>query len=111
MLSLNVECSGSEESQEREPLRICLDFEKIKNVLSYLKVQVLLMKDWDELSYGTERLGMATSQKISKLVKGNLERVESKNKKKYCLVDTDDCSKFCLGGFLGYKDETIDMPS
>ncbi|GJU70077.1 putative ribonuclease H-like domain-containing protein [Tanacetum coccineum] len=35
--------------------------------------------------------------------------VESINKKKYCLVVTDDCSKFSWVFFLAYKDETYDM--
>ncbi|GJU11933.1 putative ribonuclease H-like domain-containing protein [Tanacetum coccineum] len=35
--------------------------------------------------------------------------VESVNRKKYCLVVTDDCSKFQLVFFLAYKDETYDM--
>ncbi|GJZ95331.1 ribonuclease H-like domain-containing protein [Tanacetum coccineum] len=35
--------------------------------------------------------------------------VESVNKKKYCLVVTDDCSKFSWVFFLAYKDETYDM--
>ncbi|GJX57850.1 putative ribonuclease H-like domain-containing protein [Tanacetum coccineum] len=35
--------------------------------------------------------------------------VESVNRKKYCLVVTDDCSKFSWVFFLAYKDETYDM--
>ncbi|GKG05781.1 putative ribonuclease H-like domain-containing protein, partial [Tanacetum coccineum] len=35
--------------------------------------------------------------------------VESVNRKKYCLVVTDDCSKFSWVFFLSYKDETYDM--
>ncbi|GJR02052.1 putative ribonuclease H-like domain-containing protein [Tanacetum coccineum] len=35
--------------------------------------------------------------------------IESINKKKYCLVVTDDCSKFSWVFFLAYKDETYDM--
>ncbi|GJU11748.1 putative ribonuclease H-like domain-containing protein [Tanacetum coccineum] len=35
--------------------------------------------------------------------------VESVNKKKYCLVVTDDCSKFSWVFFLAYKDETSCM--
>ncbi|GKG02163.1 putative ribonuclease H-like domain-containing protein, partial [Tanacetum coccineum] len=35
--------------------------------------------------------------------------VESINKKKCCLVVTDDCSKFSWVFFLTYKDETYDM--
>ncbi|GJY64173.1 putative ribonuclease H-like domain-containing protein [Tanacetum coccineum] len=35
--------------------------------------------------------------------------VESVNRKKYCLVVTDDCSKFNWVFFLAYKDETYDM--
>ncbi|GJV75318.1 putative ribonuclease H-like domain-containing protein [Tanacetum coccineum] len=35
--------------------------------------------------------------------------VESINKKKNCLVVTDDCSKFSWVFFLAYKDETYDM--
>ncbi|GJY19896.1 ribonuclease H-like domain-containing protein [Tanacetum coccineum] len=35
--------------------------------------------------------------------------VESINRKKYCLVVTDDCSKFSWVFFLAYKDETYDM--
>ncbi|GKC83064.1 putative ribonuclease H-like domain-containing protein, partial [Tanacetum coccineum] len=35
--------------------------------------------------------------------------VESINKKKYCLVVTDDYSKFSWVFFLAYKDETYDM--
>ncbi|GKF14799.1 putative ribonuclease H-like domain-containing protein [Tanacetum coccineum] len=35
--------------------------------------------------------------------------VESVNSKKYCLVVTDDCSKFSWVFFLAYKDETYDM--
>ncbi|GJR43994.1 putative ribonuclease H-like domain-containing protein [Tanacetum coccineum] len=35
--------------------------------------------------------------------------VESINKKKYCLVVTDDCNKFSWVFFLAYKDETYDM--
>ncbi|GKF30355.1 putative ribonuclease H-like domain-containing protein, partial [Tanacetum coccineum] len=35
--------------------------------------------------------------------------VESVNKKKYCLVVTDDYSKFSWVFFLAYKDETYDM--
>ena len=34
--------------------------------------------------------------------------VSSLNKKKYCLVITDDCSRFSWFFFLGYKDETFD---
>ncbi|GJT36204.1 retrovirus-related pol polyprotein from transposon TNT 1-94 [Tanacetum coccineum] len=37
--------------------------------------------------------------------------VESVNRKKYCLVVTDDCSKFSWVFFLAYKDETYDLPS
>ncbi|GJV22676.1 putative ribonuclease H-like domain-containing protein [Tanacetum coccineum] len=35
--------------------------------------------------------------------------VESVNRKKYCLVVTDDCSRFSWVFFLAYKDETYDM--
>ncbi|GJR69201.1 putative ribonuclease H-like domain-containing protein [Tanacetum coccineum] len=35
--------------------------------------------------------------------------VKSVNRKKYCLVVTDDCSKFSWVFFLAYKDETYDM--
>ncbi|GKA93277.1 putative ribonuclease H-like domain-containing protein [Tanacetum coccineum] len=35
--------------------------------------------------------------------------IESVNRKKYCLVVTDDCSKFSWVFFLAYKDETYDM--
>ncbi|GJU22070.1 putative ribonuclease H-like domain-containing protein [Tanacetum coccineum] len=35
--------------------------------------------------------------------------LESVNRKKYCLVVTDDCSKFSWVFFLAYKDETYDM--
>ncbi|GJR62654.1 putative ribonuclease H-like domain-containing protein [Tanacetum coccineum] len=35
--------------------------------------------------------------------------IESINKKKYCLVVTDDCRKFSWVFFLAYKDETYDM--
>ncbi|GJT34016.1 putative reverse transcriptase domain-containing protein [Tanacetum coccineum] len=35
--------------------------------------------------------------------------VESVNRKKYCLVVTNDCSKFSWVFFLAYKDETYDM--
>ncbi|GJS51645.1 putative ribonuclease H-like domain-containing protein [Tanacetum coccineum] len=35
--------------------------------------------------------------------------VESVNRKKYCLVVTDDCSKFSWVFFLAYKDKTYDM--
>ncbi|GJT42564.1 putative ribonuclease H-like domain-containing protein [Tanacetum coccineum] len=35
--------------------------------------------------------------------------VESVNRKKYCLVVTDDCSKFSWVFFLAYKDETYDI--
>ena len=34
--------------------------------------------------------------------------VASLNKKKYCLVITDDCSRFSWVFFLGFKDETFD---
>ena len=34
--------------------------------------------------------------------------VSSLNKKKYCLVVTDDCSRFSWVFFLGFKDETFD---
>ncbi|GJX60954.1 putative ribonuclease H-like domain-containing protein [Tanacetum coccineum] len=87
-----------------------------------------------KLSYGTEDWGMSTS-KIStswlkaiwlgckkieeRTVREPLEllhmdlfgpvSVESINKKKYCLVVTDDCSKFSWVFFLAYKDETYDM--
>ncbi|GJS58424.1 putative ribonuclease H-like domain-containing protein, partial [Tanacetum coccineum] len=35
--------------------------------------------------------------------------VESLNKKKYCLVVTDDCNRFSWVFFLAYKDETYDI--
>ncbi|GJW64825.1 ribonuclease H-like domain-containing protein [Tanacetum coccineum] len=35
--------------------------------------------------------------------------VESLNRKKYCLVVTDDCSRFSWVFFLAYKDETYDI--
>ena len=34
--------------------------------------------------------------------------VASLNNKKYCLVITDDCSRFSWVFFLGFKDETFD---
>ena len=34
--------------------------------------------------------------------------VESLNRKKHCLVVTDDCSRFSWVFFLGFKDETFD---
>ena len=34
--------------------------------------------------------------------------VASLNKKKYCLVITDDCSRFSWVFFLGFKDDTFD---
>ncbi|GJZ41519.1 ribonuclease H-like domain-containing protein [Tanacetum coccineum] len=73
-----------------------------------------------KLSYGTEDWGMSTSkhQQVVKATVGlgvylqrhsSLIIVESVNRKKYCLVVTDDCSKFSWVFFLAYKDETYDM--
>ncbi|GKA63244.1 putative ribonuclease H-like domain-containing protein [Tanacetum coccineum] len=44
-----------------------------------------------------------------KLEKWSNAAVESVNRKKYCLVVTDDCSTFSWVFFLAYKDETYDM--
>ncbi|GJZ59208.1 hypothetical protein Tco_0615024 [Tanacetum coccineum] len=57
-------------------------------------------------SYGPDDLAMFQLQNINNLVNGI---VESVNRKKYCLVVTDDCSKFSWVFFLAYKDETYDM--
>ncbi|GJV11345.1 ribonuclease H-like domain-containing protein [Tanacetum coccineum] len=86
----------------------------------------------DEAVLWHRRLGHVNFKNINKLVTGNLVRgleertvrenllelppygfgpvsVESVNRKKYCLVVTDDCSKFSWVFFLAYKDETYDM--
>ncbi|GJT30683.1 putative ribonuclease H-like domain-containing protein [Tanacetum coccineum] len=80
----------------------------------------------DEAVLWHRRLGHVNFKNINKLVQGNLVRglpsktfkldhtclacrKESVNRKKYCLVVTDDCSKFNWVFFLAYKDETYDM--
>ncbi|GJS17236.1 ribonuclease H-like domain-containing protein [Tanacetum coccineum] len=111
----------------------------LKNIIPSGGVTCLVAKATkDEAVLWHRRLGHVNFKNINKLVKGNLfegilqeideeERtvreplellhmdlfgpvsVESINKKKYCLVVTDDCSKFSWVFFLAYKDETYDM--
>ncbi|GJY35577.1 ribonuclease H-like domain-containing protein [Tanacetum coccineum] len=89
----------------------------------------LVMKIWptmDEAVFMAQRLGIkgkqhrASCKKIEeRTIREPLEllhmdlfgpvSVESVNRKKYCLVVTDDCSKFSWVFFLAYKDETYDM--
>ncbi|GJR99252.1 ribonuclease H-like domain-containing protein [Tanacetum coccineum] len=52
--------------------------------------------------------GFSGSKTGDKTIVGPVS-VESVNRKKYCLVVTDDCSKFSWVFFLAYKDETYDM--
>ncbi|GJR28865.1 putative ribonuclease H-like domain-containing protein [Tanacetum coccineum] len=109
-----------------------------KECLIHLQNSSLLMKicpaTEDEAVLWHRRLGLTTSSNITQLgkqhrasckkieertVREPLEllhmdlfgpvSVESINKKKYCLVVTDDCSKFSWVFFLAYKDETYDM--
>ncbi|GJV25817.1 putative ribonuclease H-like domain-containing protein [Tanacetum coccineum] len=81
----------------------------------------------DESKLWHMRLGHVNFKNINKLVKGHLVRglpskvfvidytcvackkVESINKKKYCLVVTDDFSRFSWVFFLAIKDETAEI--
>ncbi|GJT43042.1 putative ribonuclease H-like domain-containing protein [Tanacetum coccineum] len=100
----------------------------LKNIIPSGGITCLVAKATeDEAVLWHRRLGHVNFKNINKLVKGNLVRglpsktfkldhsclacrkVESINKKKYCLVVTDDCSKFSWVFFLTYKDETYDM--
>ncbi|GJS35143.1 zinc finger, CCHC-type containing protein [Tanacetum coccineum] len=100
----------------------------LKNIIPSRGVTCLVTKATkDEAVLWHRRLGHVNFKNINKLVKGNLVRglpsktfkldhsclackkVESVNRKKYCLVVTDDCSKFSWVFFLAYKDETYDM--
>ncbi|GJV95402.1 putative ribonuclease H-like domain-containing protein [Tanacetum coccineum] len=100
----------------------------LKNIIPSGGVTCLVAKATkDEAVLWHRRLGHVNFKNINKLVKGNLVRglpsktfkldhsclacrkVESVNRKKYCLVVTDDCSKFSWVFFLAYKDETYDM--
>ncbi|GKC22398.1 putative ribonuclease H-like domain-containing protein, partial [Tanacetum coccineum] len=100
----------------------------LKNIIPSGGVTCLVAKATkDEAVLWHRRLGHVNYKNINKLVQGNLVRglpsktfkldhscltcrkVESVNKKKYCLVVTDDCSKFSWVFFLAYKDETYDM--
>ncbi|GJZ57636.1 putative ribonuclease H-like domain-containing protein [Tanacetum coccineum] len=100
----------------------------LKNIIPSGGVTCLVAKATkDEAVLWHRRLGHVNFKNINKLVQGNLvrglpsktfkldhscltmEKVESVNKKKYCLVVTNDCSKFSWVFFLAYKDETYDM--
>ncbi|GJR77492.1 ribonuclease H-like domain-containing protein [Tanacetum coccineum] len=115
-----------EESQEKENLEAsCLDFEKfvdedlvilraprkndvysldlIKNIIPSGGITCLVAKaiTSDEAVYGHSRLGHVLTART--LTSGYWQSVESVNRKKYCLVVTDDCSKFSWVFFLAYK--------
>ncbi|GJY47546.1 ribonuclease H-like domain-containing protein [Tanacetum coccineum] len=73
--------------------------------------QVLLKATIDESNLWHRRLGHINFKTMNKLVRGNLVRVSirSINKKSYCLVVTDDFSRFCWVFFLANKDETPEI--
>ncbi|GJZ14503.1 hypothetical protein Tco_0550180, partial [Tanacetum coccineum] len=88
----------------------CLDFEKVSyveelkfNLLScfsksVIRSTIVLFSDKEC------HAPISTVQVVDEDLWGS-----SKNRKKYCLVVTDDCSKFSWVFFLAYKDETYDM--
>ncbi|GJT92397.1 ribonuclease H-like domain-containing protein [Tanacetum coccineum] len=136
MLSLTRGFSEVDELRKSEPLRhSCLDIEKpgLKNIipsggiLDWLQSNLVrglpsktFKLDHSCLACRKGKQHRASCKKIEeRTVREPLEllhmdlfgpvSVESVNRKKYCLVVTDDCSKFSWVFFLAYKDETYDM--
>ncbi|GJW03522.1 putative ribonuclease H-like domain-containing protein [Tanacetum coccineum] len=81
----------------------------LKNVVPSSGLTCLFAKATiDESNLWHRRLGHINFKTMNKLMRGNLVRVfvRSINKKTYCLVVTDDFSRFSWVFFLATKDET-----
>ncbi|GJV59908.1 putative ribonuclease H-like domain-containing protein [Tanacetum coccineum] len=84
----------------------------LKNVVPLGGLTCLFAKaTLDESNLWHRRLGHINFKTMNKLVRGNLVRVSMKsiNKKSYCLVVTDDFSRFSWVFFLATKDETPEI--
>ncbi|GJT84596.1 putative ribonuclease H-like domain-containing protein [Tanacetum coccineum] len=110
-------CSGS--SRNRRTRTSCLILKRISKVVMWLLDMIrkgeLLERMMYTVLFGADLKNIIPSGGVTCLVAKAtkdlklLFLLESVNRKKYCLVVTDDCSRFSWVFFLAYKDETYDM--
>ncbi|GJQ91778.1 putative ribonuclease H-like domain-containing protein [Tanacetum coccineum] len=104
-----------EESRKRNHKTSCIDFEKVNYWRSLLRVSSPFCfpnQKGKQHRASCKKIEERTVREPLELLHMDLfgpVSVESVNRKKYCLVVTNDCSKFGWVFFLAYKDDTYDM--